>query len=292
MKSAETILTWCAAGVLVAAVMLIPYSNQVDDRPRRNRSISWSGSGKAGARNFTDDRVSGGGRAGEVTVIKPVMPKPLFIGSGIPSNDTPPNLEKSNVPPVREVTVPRNVSLLSRGALVTSSDPAPLGELSLVTDGDKQGDDGYGVELLPGQQWVQIDLGDTREIWLIWQWKYHKMGVIYKDVIIEISDDVKFGTSRIVFNNDHDNTSGRGIGTDEAWVEANCGRAIQTHGARGRYVRLWSNGRNIDDTNQWIEVEVFGRRTSSLQVPESDRTFISPPPDSIFISPPPDESEP
>jgi hypothetical protein len=24
-------------------------------------------------------------------------------------------------------------------------------------------------------------------------------------------------------------------------------------------VRLWSNGRNIDDMNQYIEVEVYGR---------------------------------
>jgi hypothetical protein len=30
-------------------------------------------------------------------------------------------------------------------------------------------------------------------------------------------------------------------------------------GVKGRFVRLWSNGRNIDDMNQYIEVEVYGR---------------------------------
>jgi hypothetical protein len=26
-----------------------------------------------------------------------------------------------------------------------------------------------------------------------------------------------------------------------------------------RFVRLYSNGRDLDDTNQWIEVEAYGR---------------------------------
>lgn len=206
--------------------------------------------------------------------------------------DWPPNLEKSNVRPVLEVSIPRAVSLLSRGAPVTSSDPAPLGELSLVTDGDKMGDDGYFVELLPGIQWIQLDLGETREIWLLWLWTYHKMAVIYKDVIIEVANDPEFTDARIIFNNDHDDTSGMGIGTNESWIETNHGHAIRTNGVRGRYVRLYSNGRSCDDTNQWIEVEVYGRRTSTRQVPETGRMFIAPPPDSTIISPPPDESEP
>ena len=43
---------------------------------------------------------------------------------------------------------------------VTSSDDAPvIGELAMVTDGDKEGADGSYVELGPDKQWVQIDLG-------------------------------------------------------------------------------------------------------------------------------------
>ena len=287
MRSAETILTWCSAGALIAALVLIPYSLQDNEAPRRKRVVAGGNHQWAEARHLADERVAGRGRPGEVTVIRPEMPKPLFTGPPRPNYpNVPPNLGELNGRPVMEVTVPRKVMLLSRGAAVTSSDLAPLGELSFVTDGDKQGDDGYFVDVLPGKQWVQIDLGEAREIWLIWQWKYHKMGVIYNDVIIEVSEDPSFGTSRIVFNNDHDNTSGRGIGSDKSWVETNLGRPIQTNGVRGRYVRLWSNGRNIDDTNHWIEVEVYGRWISSRQVPESDRIFISPPPGDTIISPP------
>ena len=49
---------------------------------------------------------------------------------------------------------------LSEGATVTASDEAPIiGELAMVTDGDKEGADGSFVEFGPGVQWVQIDLG-------------------------------------------------------------------------------------------------------------------------------------
>ena len=237
MKSAATILTWCSAGVLIAALVLVPYSLQNNDTPRRKRTVEGGIHQWNEARQEAEERVAGRGRAGDVTVIRPEMPKPLFVGSGIPPGNLPPNLERSNVPPVREVTISRVVSLLSRGMAVTSSDPAPLGELSLLTDGDKMGDDGYGVELLPGQQWVQLDLGETREIWLLWLWMYHKMAVIYKDVIIEVANDPEFSDARIIFNNDHDNTSGMGIGKDESWIETNHGHAIRTNGARGRYIR-------------------------------------------------------
>ena len=278
MKSAETILTWCSAGVLIAALVLIPYSLQKNDAPRRKRTVAGGIHQWTEARQDAEERVVGRGRAGEVTVVRPEMPKPLFVGSGIPQDYSPPNLQMSNVPPVREVTIPRAVSLLSRGVAVTSSDPAPLGELSLITDGEKNGDDGYYVDILPLSQWVQLDLGETREIWLLWLWMYHKMAVIYKDVIIEVANDPEFSDARIIFNNDYDNTSGMGIGKDESWIETNHGHAIRTNGVRGRYVRLYSNGRSCDDTNQWIEVEVYGRRTSNGTVPDDGDMFISPPP--------------
>lgn len=277
MKSAETILTWCSAGALIAALVLIPYSLQNNEAPRRKRTVAGGIHQWNEARQEAEERVAGRGRAGEVTVVRPEMPKPLWVGSGPLPSDLPPNLEKSNISPVREVSIPRAVSLLSRGALVTSSDPAPLGELSFVTDGEKFGDDGYNVELLPGIQWVQLDLGETREIWLLWLWMYHKMGVVYKDVIIEVANDPEFSDARIIFNNDHDDTSGMGKGANESWLETNHGHAIRTNGVRGRFVRLYSNGRNIDDTNQWIEVEVYGRRTSNRTVPDDAEIFISPP---------------
>jgi hypothetical protein len=196
---------------------------------------------------------------GPKITIKPEMPKPLFAGTPLPQNNPPPNLDKSGKPTL-QLDVPEGVALLSKGKTVTCSDPAPLGDLALITDGDKQGDDGYFVDILPLQQWVQIDLGESKEVHLIWVWHFHKQAVIYKDVVAMVSDDPEFKNGAVtVFNNDFDNSAGFGVGKDQSWVETNNGRPMPVAGVKGRYVRLWSNGRDIDDTNQYIEVEVYGK---------------------------------
>lgn len=195
---------------------------------------------------------------GPAMTIKPEMPKPLFVGTPLPQTDAPPNLDKSGVP-VLEVKVPEGVALLSKGKPVTSSDTAPIGEPSLATDGDKQGDDGYFVDLMPGKTWLQVDLGESKEIWLLWVWHFHKQNVIYKDVIAQVSDDPEFKTFTTVFNNDFDNSAGFGVGGDQSYIETNNGRPMPVNGVKGRYVRFYSNGRDLDDTNQYIEVEVYGK---------------------------------
>ena len=129
----------------------------------------------------------------------------------------------------------------------------------MATDGDKQGDDGYFVDLMPGKAWIQVDLGESKEIWLLWAWHFHKQNVIFKDVVAQVSDDAEFKTSTTVFNNDFDNSAGFGVGTDQSYIETNNGRPMPVNGVKGRYVRFYSNGRDLDDTNQYIEVEVYGK---------------------------------
>lgn len=195
---------------------------------------------------------------GPTTVIKPVMPNMLFQGTPLPASNRPPNLDMSQKPTL-EMTVPEGVTLLSKGKPVTSDDKDPIGELALATDGDKQGDDGYFVDLKLGKTWIQVDLGEAKEIWLIWLWHFHKQGVIYKDVVVQVSDDPEFKTSTTVFNNDFDNSAGFGVGKDQSYIETNNGRPVAVPGVKGRYVRFYSNGRDLDDTNQYIEVEVYGK---------------------------------
>ncbi len=195
---------------------------------------------------------------GPKIAIRPVMPTAMFIGTPLPDGNPPPNLDTSKKEKLEEL-VPEGVTLLSKGAPVTTSDPDPVGALTLITDDDKRSDDGFCVDLLPGKQWVQIDLGESKEVYLIWLWHTHKSAVVYKDVIIQVSDDPEFKNSTIVFNNDYDNSYGLGVGKDQSWVETNNGRAIPVAGVKGRYVRLHSNGRNIDDTNQYTEVSVYGK---------------------------------
>ncbi len=80
----------------------------------------------------------------------------------------------------------------------------------------------------------------------------------YKDVLIEVSEFSDFRTSVKVFNNDMDNSLGRGIGSDAVYQETGMGKLIKFAPTRARYVRLWSNGNNVDNNNRLVEVEVYG----------------------------------
>jgi hypothetical protein len=187
------------------------------------------------------------------------LPKPLFEGTPRPIRV--PNLEKPRVGARPELMVPAGTVLLSRGKPVTSSDSLPvIGELDLVTDGDKSGVDGSYVELGPGRQWVQIDLGRPDTLQGIVVWHFHSQARVYHDVVVQVSDDPAFKTGvRTLFNNDHDNSSGLGAGSDHAYVETYEGRLIPAEGVRARYVRLYSNGNTTDELNDYCEVEVYGQ---------------------------------
>jgi hypothetical protein len=190
--------------------------------------------------------------------LKLKLPKPMFIG-------TPTNLKSANLEPVTGKSrgpfmVPVGTKLLSGKRAVKSSDMQPvIGELEMITDGEKEGGDGYFVEIAPGKQWVQIDLGASYALHAILGWHYHSQARVYRDVIVQVSDDKDFlkGVTTI-FNNDHDNTSGMGIGKDKEYIEVAEGRLFDPKGIRGRYVRLYSNGNSSNDLNHYVEIEVYG----------------------------------
>ncbi len=197
---------------------------------------------------------------GPTVKIAPTMPQPLFAGTPLPADNTIPNLDKPGTPPVLSMDLPEGSKLLSLKAPVTSSCPSPFtGTLDLVTDGEKDGSDGYFVELDPGKQWVQIDLGATKEVWGIWMWHFHKAAFVYKGVVVTVSDDAEGKNATILYNNDYDNSVGLGVGKDNSYTETNNGRFVAGKGTKGRYVRLWTNGRYLDEMNHYIEVEVYGK---------------------------------
>lgn len=158
------------------------------------------------------------------------------------------------------LAVPEGTELLSLGKPVTSSDAFPLiGTLDLITDGEKEAGEGYYVELEEGLQWVQIDLEKSADIYAIWVWHYHSQRRAYHDVVIQISDDPEFKQGvTTVFNNDFDNSAGLGRGRDHPYTESRFGLLVDAQGTPGRHVRLYSRGNTSDDTNHYIEVEVFG----------------------------------
>ncbi len=188
------------------------------------------------------------------------LPKPLFVGTPVPINVT--NLEKPRVGKRPVFLAPVGTVNLARGKAVTSSDDLPvIGELAFVTDGDKQGVDGTFVELGPALQWVQIDLGAPAALYAIVVWHFHSQARVYHDVVVQISDDPGFKTGvHTLFNNDQDNASGLGAGTDPAYIETSEGRLIDAKGLRARYVRLYSNGNTTNELNHYVEVEVFGQK--------------------------------
>jgi len=190
--------------------------------------------------------------------LKLQLPKPMFVGT--PRNIKTPNLEVVTGKPRAPFFVPKGTKLLSLKKAVTSSDMQPvIGELNFITDGEKAGEDGYFVELGPGKQWVQIDLGASSTIAAVLVWHYHSQARVYRDVVVQIADDKDFlkGVTTI-YNNDHDNTSGLGIGKDKEYIETNEGRLIDARGAKGRFVRLYSSGNTSNDMNHYVEVEVYG----------------------------------
>jgi hypothetical protein len=190
--------------------------------------------------------------------LKLKLPKPMFIGT--PTNIRSANLEKITGKPRGPFYVAKGTVLLSLNKKVTSSDMQPvIGELDMISDGEKSGGDGYFVELGPGPQWVQVDLGAPHPLSAILVWHYHTQARVYRDVIVQVSDDPAFKKGVItVFNNDHDNSSKLGVGQQKEYIEVAEGKLIDPAGARGRYVRLYSNGNTSNDLNHYVEVEIYG----------------------------------
>lgn len=190
--------------------------------------------------------------------LKLQLPKPMFIGT--PRNIRSANLEPISGKPRAPLFVPAGTRLLSLKKPVTASDTQPvIGDLGTVTDGEKSGEDGYFVEFGPGKQWVQIDLRGSCSLQPILIWHYHSQARVYRDVVVQVSDDKDFITGvTTLFNNDHDNTSGLGIGKDKEYIETNEGKLIDAKGVKARYVRLYSNGNTANDMNHYVEVEIYG----------------------------------
>jgi hypothetical protein len=187
------------------------------------------------------------------------LPKPMFIGT--PQNIGVAKLEKPLGKPRPPFMAPVGTENVALGKPVASTDEEPIiGEIVMITDGDKEGMDGSFVELGPFEQHVTIDLGAKHEIYAIVMWHYHKQARVYFDVVVQAADDPDFITNvKVLFNNDHDNSSGLGVGDELHYVETAEGKLIDAKGIQARYVRLYSNGNSSNDLNHWIETEVYGR---------------------------------
>ena len=199
------------------------------------------------------------GYAQDQEELKLELPEPFF--GGTPIDYWSENLEKEDFKDRPAFMAPKGTVLVSKGKTVTSSEKNPaLGELKMVTDGDKNYAKNSLVELGPGTQWVQVDLEAAHEIYAVLFWHFHEGKRVYFDIIVQASYDPEFKTGvTTLYNNDIDNSSGLGVGEDKEYIENNKGRLLDTKGAKARYVRFYSNGSTADENNHYVEIEVWGR---------------------------------
>tara|TARA_Y100000385_G_scaffold98923_1_gene102312 strand:+ start:1860 stop:2564 length:705 start_codon:yes stop_codon:yes gene_type:complete len=185
---------------------------------------------------------------------------PPELIEGTPQPIKVPNLELApSSAPI--LMVPEGTQLLSANKSVTGSDDFPIiGELSYITDGDKEAGEGYFVELMDGLQWVQIDLEEPADLSAIWVWHYHSQARAYHDIVVQVSNDSTFESGvTTLFNNDYDDSAEQGKGTSKPYVDSRYGKLIDAKGSNAQFVRLYSNGNTANDMNHYIEVEVYGK---------------------------------
>lgn len=196
------------------------------------------------------------GSVSELAALNIKLPKQMFVGTE--KDIRVPNLKPLAMsrPPFLAPVGTKNVAFEKP---VTSTDDFPIiGELEMITDGDKEASDGSFVELGPSRQSITIDLEAEHIIYAIVFWHWHQRGRVYRDVVVQVSNNPDFIDSETLFNNDIDNSFGLGVGGDMHYVETYLGKLVDAKGARARYVRLYSNGNNENDVNHYIEVEIYG----------------------------------
>ncbi len=240
MKRQNTELIAIAVAVLILAVSGIYHlrTNAVADNERQSGSAT--------------------SKPGWVS-LETELPATMFEGT--PKDIKVANLRKLEQGVRPPFLVPAGTKNVALGKPVTASEADPIiGEIDMITDGDKEGADGSFVEMGPFLQHVTIDLEETHEIFAVLVWHYHKEARAYLDVIVQTADDPDFITNvTTLFNNDIDNSAGLGVGTDMNYVETHKGELIDAKGVETRYIRLYSNGNSHDDLNHYVEVEVYGK---------------------------------
>ncbi|WP_164821428.1 fibronectin type III domain-containing protein [Paenibacillus koleovorans] len=141
--------------------------------------------------------------------------------------------------------------------------------LSLVTDGNRSAAEYALISTSAGAKYVQLNLGESHSI--------TKVNIVNdynpdapragKDIVIQLSNDSTFGSGvTTIYNNDADNSSGLGAGSDSEYVEPSSGDGMTvTLGTpvNAQYVRYWANGHTRTLNNAYnavntpIEIEVY-----------------------------------
>jgi hypothetical protein len=201
---------------------------------------------------------SGGGNA-ELVPLPLELPPPGYAGTprDLPKNTT---ALKPSGKPRAPFLAPKGCQNVALGKPVTSSDHDPIsGDLKQITDGKKDAFDENVVVLRRRTQWVQVDLKGQYKIYAVLLWHEHKSPIVYRDVVVQASDDPDFTKGvTTLFNDDQDNSSGLGVGTDREYFEGYEGKLIDAKGVTCRYLRCYSKGSTDSALNCYTEIEAWG----------------------------------
>ena len=188
------------------------------------------------------------------------LPAPAFKGT---PKDVPLSsfVEPLSDKPRPAMMVPPGLKNLAPSATLSSSDKNATSDmLAKIVDGDKEAADQSIIFIRKGAQWVQMDFGSPQDIYAIVIWHAHNSAKVYHAVVVRAADNPDFTENvRTIFNNDQENSSGLGAGTDREYFETNEGKLIDAKGIKARYLRFYSKGSTESALNEYTEIEVYGR---------------------------------
>ncbi|MGN1314821.1 MAG: hypothetical protein ACI4VG_07410, partial [Lachnospiraceae bacterium] len=204
-----------------------------------------------------------------------------FAGSSDTDSD-------EGTPAVRENLAQGKALSFSRG---TSDQPRSTHAVDGIIDPSNYSDPG-GNE--GGAHWLQVDLGESRQIDEVILYRYWEDQRQYNDTVVLVSsvEDFSPESTLILWNNNQDGSrvwpgNGNGqtgghtlpVGTDGIYTEESTGKSLPISAARvswldgnterakpgeeesfeARYIRVYMNGNNVRVTNHIVELQVMGQ---------------------------------
>lgn len=148
----------------------------------------------------------------------------------------------------------------NRAAGILATGSPEFVNLSNITNGTTTGDAAQDWEGVGGGgggfHYVQIDLGKAYHLEAL---RFYRMVArSYWDTIALISNDPTFATYTVVYNTDDNGNMGFGVGTDVRAAETAQGITMFIQPQSARYIRVYSNGSEVDTTNTIHELMVLG----------------------------------
>ncbi len=158
--------------------------------------------------------------------------------------------------PTTTVAPPTGTNLALNKPVTLSAGPYNGTSAAQATNGITASSD--WLDLGPGPQWAQVDLGQSRSISAVNVRHYYDDGRTYRDVIIQVSNDPTFSSGVVtLFNNDSDNSAGQGSGTSAEYSETSAGKTVRFTPLSARYVRSWINGSTANPSGHFVEIEAY-----------------------------------